>query len=40
MKVLEESGKSVEAGSRVPLKDLGLPITAEHPTLIVFWKRQ
>jgi len=39
MKVLEESGEGVEAGSKLNLGDLGLPVSARRPTLIVFWKR-
>ncbi len=39
MKVLDESGKSVQVGSRLRLEDLGLPVTGSHGTLIVFWKR-
>ena len=40
MKVFDESGKSVAAGSRLALKDLGLPVSGDHGVLIVFWKRQ
>ena len=40
MKVLDESGKSVPAGSTLMLEDLGLPIAGGHSALIVFWKRQ
>ena len=40
MKVLDESGKSVPAGSTLRLEDLGLPVDGGHGVLIVFWKRQ
>ena len=40
MKVLDESGKSVLAGSKLMLEDLGLPVATGHGVLIVFWKRQ
>lgn len=40
MKVLDESGKGVSAGSKLALEDLGLPLSGHHPALIVFWKRQ
>ncbi len=40
MKVLDESGKSVPAGSTLTLEDLGLPVAGDRGVLIVFWKRQ
>ncbi len=40
MKVVDESGKAVPAGSTLTLEDLGLPVSGGHGTLIVFWKRQ
>lgn len=40
MKVLDESGKGAEAGSKLSLDELGLPIAGHHAALIVFWKRQ
>jgi hypothetical protein len=40
MKVLDDSGKGVVAGSTLALDSLGLSVTPGHPTLIVFWKRQ
>ena len=40
MKVLDESGKSVPAGSTLMLEELGLPVAGGHGALIVFWKRQ
>ncbi len=40
MRVLDESGKSVPAGSTLALKDLGLPVAGDRGVLIVFWKRQ
>jgi len=39
MKVLEESGKGITAGSRLVLADLGLPVAGDRATLLVFWKR-
>lgn len=38
MKVLDESGKGISPGSRLDLRDLGLPVTGRQATLIVFWK--
>lgn len=38
MKVLDESGKGMQAGSRLKLGELGLPVTGGRATLIVFWK--
>jgi hypothetical protein len=40
MKVLDESGKGIEAGAKLGLADLGLPVEQAGVTLIVFWKRQ
>lgn len=40
MKVLDESGKGVAAGSTLALESLGLPVARGHAALIVFWKRQ
>jgi hypothetical protein len=40
MKVLDESGKGVTAGSRLELDGLGLPLAGGRAALIVFWKRQ
>jgi hypothetical protein len=39
MKVLDESGKGIEAGATLPIEELGLPVSGRGPTLIVFWKR-
>jgi hypothetical protein len=38
MRVLDESGKSVSAGTTLALKDLGLPVRGTDAVLIVFWK--
>lgn len=40
MRVLEESYKGVEAGTELPLKQLGLPSDLDKGLLIVFWKGQ
>jgi len=40
MKVLDESGNGVAAGSKLDLAGLGLPVAGRHGTLVVFWKRQ
>jgi hypothetical protein len=40
MKVLDESGRGIEAGARLAAEDLGLPLNGGKATLIVFWKRQ
>jgi hypothetical protein len=37
MKVLEGL-KAIEAGSAVPLAELGLPVTGSNALLLVFWK--
>jgi len=39
MKVLDQSGRGVEVGSRLDLSALGLPLSGAHAALIVFWKR-
>lgn len=39
MRVLDDSGAGVSVGDAVHLTDLGLPVRATQPTLIVFWKR-
>ena len=39
MKVLDEPGRAIQAGARVAVGDLGLPVRAGAATLIVFWKR-
>jgi len=39
MKVFEEWGEGVAAGSKLDLEELGLPLNARRPTLLVFWKR-
>ena len=38
MKVLEGVSRSVSAGARVTVRDLGLPVTGHDGVLIVFWK--
>lgn len=40
MKLLDESGKGVAAGSKLDLAESGLPVAGHHGTLVVFWKRQ
>jgi hypothetical protein len=40
MKVLDGSGRGIEAGARLAPEDLGLPVDGGKATLIVFWKRQ
>jgi hypothetical protein len=40
MKVVDESGKSVQAGSMLRLEELGLPLAGAQAALLVFWKRQ
>jgi hypothetical protein len=39
MKVLDQSGKGMVAGSNVDLQGLGLPTLGRRATLLVFWKR-
>jgi hypothetical protein len=40
MKVLDESGKGIEAGAALKVADLGLPVDNDRATLMVFWKRR
>jgi hypothetical protein len=40
MKVLDGAFKGLQAGSRIAVGDLGLPVTGEHGVLVVFWKGQ
>lgn len=40
MKVLDGTGRGVEAGSKLSLPELGLPVAGRRAALIVFWKRQ
>lgn len=38
MKVLDGAPKGISKGTRIAVRDLGLPVNGTNGTLIVFWK--
>ena len=40
MKVLDGASKGISKGTRIVVRDLGLPVTGKDGVLIVFWKDQ
>jgi len=40
MKVLDEAAKGLVAGTRVSVREWGLPVTGNDGVLVVFWKER
>jgi hypothetical protein len=40
MRVIDETTKAVETGTKLALEELGLPATGAGGLLIVFWKER